>query len=61
MDWGFGVGMCTLLYMEQLVNRDTLYSTENYAQCSMMTPMEMDMWTCITESLCCTAEINITL
>ena len=32
MDWGFGIGICTLRYMEQFANGDLLYSTENSTQ-----------------------------
>jgi len=67
MDWGFGIGTCTLRYMECLVNRDLLYSTENYTQYSVMIHMgkesetEYDVCIYITESLCCTAEMITTL
>ena len=30
MDWGFGIGTCTLRYIVQLANWDLLYSTGNY-------------------------------
>ena len=32
IDWGFGIGLCTLKYMVCLGNRDLLYSTENSTQ-----------------------------
>ena len=32
MDWEFGIGICTLLYMDGMVNRDLLYSTKNSTQ-----------------------------
>ena len=36
MDWEFGIGTCTLLYMEQMVSRDLLYSTGNSTQYSVI-------------------------
>ena len=36
MEWGFGTGICTLRYMEQLANRDLLYSTGNSTQYSVI-------------------------
>ena len=35
MDWGFGIGTCTLWYTESLANRDLLYSAGNYTQYSI--------------------------
>ena len=32
VDWGFGIGICTLRYMEWLANGNLLYSTENSTQ-----------------------------
>ena len=32
MDWEFGMGICTLWYMELLANMDLLYSTGNSTQ-----------------------------
>ena len=63
MDWEFGIGMCTLRYMEWLANGDLLFSTENSTQYSVIIYVgkkiwkRMDVWTYITESLCCTTEI----
>ena len=37
MDWWFRTGICTLRYMDQLANRDLLYSTENSTQYSVIT------------------------
>lgn len=37
MDWGFGIGRCTLLYLERMVNEDPLYSAGNSTHYSMMT------------------------
>ena len=59
MNWGFGIGICTLLYIEWIVNGDLLYSPEKSTQYSVITYMGMDIR--ITESTCCAAEINITL
>ena len=36
MHWGFGIGICTLRYMEQLAKGDPLYSTENSTQYSVI-------------------------
>ena len=41
MDWRFGTGKCTLLYMERMVNRALLYSTGKFTLCSMITYMGM--------------------
>ena len=34
MDWVFGIGICTLRYMERLANGDLPYSTEKFTQYS---------------------------
>ena len=60
MDWGFQNGKGILLYMERMINGDLLYSTGKSTHCSVITYMGMDMCICLTESLCCTAEINKT-
>ena len=62
MDWERGPGICTLRYMEQLANRNQLYTTENSAQYSVIIHVgkeseRIDMCMCMTGSLCCTAEI----
>ena len=36
MDWGFGISICTLLYIEWMVNGDLLCSTENATQYSVI-------------------------
>ena len=36
IDWEFGIDMCTLLYLKQIMNMDLMYSTENSAQCSVI-------------------------
>ena len=38
-----------------------LYSTGNSTQYSVMTSVGVDLCLCMTESLCCTIEINSTL
>ena len=57
MDWGFGIGICTLRYVEWLANRDLLYKHRE------LYPMfydnlhrkriwkRTDVYTCTTESL----------
>ena len=37
VDGGFGLGICTLLYMEWMVKENLLYSTGNSAQYSVIT------------------------
>ena len=39
MDWGFGIGTCTLRYTEWLENQDLLCSTKDSAQYSVVTCM----------------------
>ena len=43
MDWEFGTGICTLLYMERMVNRDLLNSTGDSTQCSVIIYMEKNL------------------
>ena len=50
-----------LLLMEWVVNGDLLYSTGKSTQYSVIVYMRMDTCICITESLCCVAEVNTTL
>ena len=60
MDWEFGIIRCKLLYTEQ-INKSLLYSTGNYIQYPVITHHGKEygkVHICITESLCCTAEIN---
>ena len=62
MDWGSGIGIFTLSYMEQLANGGQLYSTENSTQYSVISyagkeSERMHMSICMSGSLCCTAEI----
>ena len=39
MDWGLGIGICTLLYTEWMVNGNLLQSTGNSTQYSAVTYM----------------------
>ena len=67
MEWKVGVSRCKLLYIEWINNKALLYSTENYIQYPMINHKGKEykkgiyVYICITESLCCTAEINTTL
>ena len=70
MDWGFGVGIGTLYFLELLANGELQYSTGNPTHCSMIICMGKEYekeWMCVSvcvciiESLCCIAEIIITL
>ena len=58
-----GININTLLLIRLIANKDLLYSTGNSIQYSLITYMrkELNICICITESLCCTPEINITL
>ena len=68
MDWEFGISRCKLLYIEW-INKVPLYSTGNYIQYPVINPSGREYkeeciyieYICITESLCCAAEINKTL
>ena len=57
-------GGCQLLCIE-CMNSKVLYSTGNYIQYPVIKHngknMKKNICICVTESLCCTAEINITL
>ena len=59
LDWELAIDICTLWYMEWMVNRDLMYSTGNSTYYSLITYMGIHM--CINESLWYTAEINTTL
>ena len=74
MDWEFGVSRCKLLYIEWISNKVLLYSTGNYIQYCVINHngkkyekeyiymcVYIYTHTYITESLCCTVEINTTL
>ena len=50
MVWVFGIGMCTLLYMEWMVNGDLVYSTEDSTQYSLITYTRKESikeWICV--------------
>ena len=55
----------TYYYIEWRNNRVLLYITENYIQYPMINhngkEYKKRMYICITESLCCTAEMNTAL
>ena len=70
MDWEFGINRCKLLYGEWINNKVLLYSTGNYIQYPVINHkgkgyekecIYKNVYIRITESLCCTAEINATL
>ena len=68
MEWEFGISRCKLVYAEWINNKVLLYSTGNYIQYSVISHNGKEykkvciyMYAYITESLCCTAEINTTL
>ena len=62
MDWEFGTSRCKLLYTEWVNNKVLLYSTGNCIQYPVINHNGKEyICVCITESLCCTAEINTTL
>ena len=61
----FGISICKLVYIGQ-INKVLLYSTENYSQYPVINhngiEYEKDyIYICITEPLCCIAEINKTV
>ena len=64
MDWEFGVSRCKLLRLEWTNNKVLLYSTGNYIQSPEINHngkeylKKKNVYMCITESLCCTAEIG---
>ena len=64
MEWEFAVSRCKLLYIGLINNKVLLYSTGNYIQYPVINRNGEEYeneYICITESLCCTAEINTTL
>ena len=68
MEWEVGVSRCKLLHIEWINNKVLPYSTESYIQYPMINHdgkeyslKKKKVYICITESLCCTAVINITL
>ena len=63
MDWEFVISRCKLLYIEWINSKVLLYSTRNYIQYPVINHNGKEyilkrIHICITESLCCTAEIN---
>ena len=65
-DWEVGVSRCNLLYTGWTNNKVLLYNTENYIQYPMINHngkiyFKKRIYVCITELLCCTAEINTIL
>ena len=59
-----GLLRCKLLYMEW-INKVLVYCTGNYIQYPMINPngkeyFKVRRYMCITESVCCAAEINTT-
>ena len=60
MEWEVGVSRRKLFHMEE-INKVLLRSTEKYIQCAIIKEYFLRVYVCLTESLCCTVEINITL
>ena len=59
-----GISRCKVLYIGWVNNKILLYKTGNYIQYPLMNYNGKEYekeYICITESLCYTAEINITL
>ena len=58
--WEFGISRFKLLYIGWINNKVLLYSTGNYIQYPMLNHNGKNMKKniCLTESLCCTAEIK---
>ena len=64
MYWGFGISRCKLLYRGWINDKFLLCSTGNYIQYPVINHNEKEYekeCICITESLSCIAEMNITL
>ena len=62
--WETGIGRCKVSYIEWINNKFLLYSTGNYIQYPVINHNGKEYekeCIYITESLCCTAEINTTL
>ena len=63
MDWEFRISGCKLVCIEWISNKLLLCSTGNYIQCPGVNHNGKEyergqIYTCITESLSCTAVIN---
>ena len=64
MDWELGISRCKLVYIGWIKNKVLLYSTGNYTQHPGINNNGKGYkkeYICITESVCCTAEINTAL
>ena len=66
MDWEFGMSRCKLVYIGWINKKVLLYSTGNYNQYPVINHngkeyKKKNVYMCITESLCCTAEIGTAL
>ena len=65
MDWKFAISRYKLLYVEQVNSKAPLNSIGNYIQYPVINHDDGKEhgteYICITESLCCRAEINATL
>ena len=62
LDWESGMNRCKLLYIKEMNNKVLLYSTENYIQYPINRYRKEYIYgVCVTESFCCTREINTTL
>ena len=62
--WEFGISRCKLLGREWVNNKVLLYSTGNYISYPVVNQNGKEYereWIRITESFCCTAEMNTTL
>ena len=58
VNWEFGISRCKLVYIGWIKNKDLQHSTENYIQLINCNEEEYEKeYVCVTESLCCTAEI----
>ena len=61
---GIGISRCKILHVEWINKKVILYSTGNYIQYPMINHNEKifkNVHMCVTESLCCTAEIGTAL
>ena len=66
MDWEFGAGRCKLIRFEWISNDVLPYSTGTYSQSLVLEHdgryyEKGNVYICMTESLCCMAEIGTTL
>ena len=61
MDWEFGISRSKLLHIEWINQKALLYNLGDYIQQPVISHNGKEYekeYVCITESLCCTAEIN---